>query len=55
VISEMLKLTASLLNHALSSGLRHALMRRSPLIFMLGVNYQFRAISYWMNLRCQLR
>jgi hypothetical protein len=40
----MLKLTASLLNHALSSGLKHASMRRSPLIGMLGVNYRFSNI-----------
>jgi hypothetical protein len=34
----MLKLTTSLLNYALSFGLGHALMRRSPFIFMLGVD-----------------
>ncbi|KAG2749038.1 hypothetical protein P692DRAFT_20734739, partial [Suillus brevipes Sb2] len=44
VISEMLKLTASLLKHALSSGLKHASMRRSPLIGKLGVNYRFSNI-----------
>ncbi|KAG2745436.1 hypothetical protein P692DRAFT_20743642 [Suillus brevipes Sb2] len=44
VISEMFKLTASLLNHALSSGFIHASMRRSPLIVMLGVNYRFSDI-----------
>jgi hypothetical protein len=40
----MLKLTASLLNHALSSGLRHASMRRSPFIFMLGVDDRISSI-----------
>ncbi|KIK34389.1 hypothetical protein CY34DRAFT_812958, partial [Suillus luteus UH-Slu-Lm8-n1] len=41
IISEMLQLTTSLLNCALSPGLGHASMRRSPFIFMLGVNYRF--------------
>ncbi|KAG1727595.1 FAD binding domain-containing protein [Suillus lakei] len=44
VISEMLKITTSLLNHAISSGLGHTSTRRSPLIFMLGVNYRFSSI-----------
>ncbi|KAG2749040.1 hypothetical protein P692DRAFT_20954002 [Suillus brevipes Sb2] len=44
VISEMLKFTTTLLNHAISSGLGHASMRRSPLIFMLGVNCRFSDI-----------
>ncbi|KAG2339394.1 hypothetical protein BDR05DRAFT_1003357 [Suillus weaverae] len=44
VISEMLEITTSLLNHAISSGLGHTSLRRSPLIFMLGVNYRFSSI-----------
>jgi hypothetical protein len=40
----MLKLTTSLLNYALSSGLGHALMRRSPFIFMLDVNDRISSI-----------
>jgi hypothetical protein len=43
-ISKMLRFTTSLLNHALLSGLGHALMRRSSLIFMPGVNYGFSDI-----------
>jgi hypothetical protein len=43
-VSEMLKFTISLLNRALLSGLGHASIQRSPLIFMLGVNSRFSGI-----------
>jgi hypothetical protein len=47
IISEMLKLTTSLLNYALSPGLGYESMRRSLFIFMLGVNYRFSCDASW--------